>query len=425
MRDNAIDARLKAAMNIGDLPEPQGDLSDLSALHTRKASVMAPQSRTKLLGGGVALLALAITVPLGVSAITQPPPPLFALAGGGSGLGAEAGGAAESSQLMGDSVTDRSFFIDTEYQVGPGLSSDGGRGGVYQVLLSGTPESVLAMVSSAFGLAGTSRESEYSDATMPLYVVGPDDGTGASANLSWSGTGQWSYYNSEVYPAPVCETVDEISEEGTVFSYDDCQFPDPLGTPPSVDAAKEQAAALFAQTGLTVAAVDVQVLWQDDLNLSLFASIQVEGMNTALEWTLSYAGSRISSASGHSVELVEKGQFDTVSPVAAVERIDSGLWWGLASSEFYLGAVASTFPAPVGGEGDVPETQVLVVTDARKTLLTVWDGAGNAWLVPGFVMNPRDGWYVSTISLIEGVIELPEPIPSEFLRDELAPTPVN
>jgi hypothetical protein len=97
----------------------------------------------------------------------------------------------------------------------------------------------------------------------------------------------------------------------------------------------------------------------------------------------------------------------------------------LASSEFYLGAVATTFPAPVGGEGDVPETQVLVVTDARETLLTVWDGAGNAWLVPGFVMNPRDGWYVSTISLIEGVIELPEPIPVEFLRDELAPAPVN
>ena len=50
-------------------------------------------------------------------------------------------------------------------------------------------------------------------------------------------------------------------------------------------------------------------------------------------------------------------------------------------------------------------------------LLLVWDADGNAWFVPGYVMRHGDDeWsWVSVISLIEGSIEIPEPMPVDIL----------
>ena len=52
---------------------------------------------------------------------------------------------------------------------------------------------------------------------------------------------------------------------------------------------------------------------------------------------------------------------------------------------------------------------------AESTLLTMWDAQGNAWLVPGFVYEMPDGWYSGVVSLIEGVIELPEPMEYDIM----------
>jgi hypothetical protein len=43
-------------------------------------------------------------------------------------------------------------------------------------------------------------------------------------------------------------------------------------------------------------------------------------------------------------------------------------------------------------------------------LLLVWDANGNAWLVPGVALTGTDSWWQTVISLVEGVIQLPEPI---------------
>ena len=56
---------------------------------------------------------------------------------------------------------------------------------------------------------------------------------------------------------------------------------------------------------------------------------------------------------------------------------------------------------------------MVTVDKAESTLLMMWDSEGNAWLVPGFAMPHPDGWFNSVISLIEGVITLPEPIEIE------------
>ena len=67
-----------------------------------------------------------------------------------------------------------------------------------------------------------------------------------------------------------------------------------------------------------------------------------------------------------------------------------------------------------------PETVVVTVDEAHATLLLLWDADGNAWLVPGFAMPHPDGWFNSVVSLVEGVITLPEPVAIEPLDGEIA-----
>ncbi len=60
-----------------------------------------------------------------------------------------------------------------------------------------------------------------------------------------------------------------------------------------------------------------------------------------------------------------------------------------------------------------PEVEVVTLDEAEQTLLLVWDADGNAWLVPGHAYPMEEGWWSSVISLVEGVIALPEPIEIE------------
>ena len=67
-----------------------------------------------------------------------------------------------------------------------------------------------------------------------------------------------------------------------------------------------------------------------------------------------------------------------------------------------------------------PETVVVTVDSAEPTMLLLWDSKGDAWLVPGFAVQHPDGWYNTVVSLVEGVIELPEPVEIEpYLEDDL------
>ena len=52
----------------------------------------------------------------------------------------------------------------------------------------------------------------------------------------------------------------------------------------------------------------------------------------------------------------------------------------------------------------------MTVEKAEATLLLLWDAEGNAWLVPGYAMQQPEGWWNAVVSLVEGVIALPEPI---------------
>jgi hypothetical protein len=66
-------------------------------------------------------------------------------------------------------------------------------------------------------------------------------------------------------------------------------------------------------------------------------------------------------------------------------------------------------PAPIEPAPVEPEVITLTVVSAEAALLSIWDSAGDVWLVPGFILVNDQGWWSTIISLIEGVIALPEP----------------
>jgi hypothetical protein len=71
-----------------------------------------------------------------------------------------------------------------------------------------------------------------------------------------------------------------------------------------------------------------------------------------------------------------------------------------------------TLPAPEetpGEEPTEPEIVDLTINRAESVLVSVFDSAGNMWLVPGYLLFNDQGWFDSIVSLVEGVIQLPEP----------------
>jgi len=400
-----------------------------------------------------------------IPGIVAPRAPLFAVGGGTNG---PADSEAASAAQIG-------VWVDYRYLAGDTLATSGGSGNVYELTRQGTPHSVLSDIAAALGLPGAATTSQYSSNDYPSYVIGPEDGSAAMLSLSWSGAGDWWYSDPAAYPEPDCPNMTVTNEDGTDGSYQDCQIPTvPAARSQAPDAAeaRERAAALFAATGLDVAEGDIRVT-VDEWQTLASANLEVGGVVTALEWSVSWSPlGMISWASGHAVEVVERGAFDTVSPVEAVERLDDGRWFGAAGPGYGGGAVAfaasdaasdvahgaqpgtgvdavesplrtpegepvldsapavsdpdtpsSSDPAPLDPapaplpeplpEPDPmpsPETVTVTLEHAEATLLMLWDVDGNAWLVPGYAFTqPDHGFWAAVVSLVEGVIQLPEP----------------
>jgi hypothetical protein len=61
------------------------------------------------------------------------------------------------------------------------------------------------------------------------------------------------------------------------------------------------------------------------------------------------------------------------------------------------------------GETDAtPEPVVVTVTEAHSAVVLIWDKAGNAWLVPGYILIGDQGWLTPVFALEEGVVALPD-----------------
>lgn len=356
----------------------------------------------------VAILAVfALLLGVAVQVVFPPAPRALIVMGDANGFAAEATG---ESGLM----------VEYEYVAGPGLSGDAGSGTVYELQLLGDPLDLLATLGDAFEVEGEPTPSQYFDEMWPGYVLGPEDWSGPTLNVTWSGTGPWYYSNPAAYQQSVCREIpaEEGSKEEPGF---ECKNPEPLGPVPSVDEATAMAQELLAASGFDVEASALTVLANDDWGVGLSAIQRVDGLDTALEWSVFFGpGPTLASVSGHAATPVSRGTFSTVSPLSALERLDSGQWWGSPAPLYHSGFDTVFEDGMMLDEPVFPEpgeTVTVRVDSAELAPLLVWDASGTAWIVPGYVMrHGPEPWNASAvISLEEGVIVLPEPMMAEIM----------
>jgi hypothetical protein len=320
----------------------------------------------------------------------------------------------ESGASSAEAYGDIGLYVDYDYIPGPELSDAEGSGTVYELSLQGDPLDLLTELGSVYGVEGVSGPSQYFDELWPGYVLGPEDWSGPTLNLTWSGTGPWYYSDPAAYQEPTCREI--LPEEGSedLGSFE-CENPEPSGPLPSVEEARAMAVELLQKSGLDVEESDLTVLANDDWGVGLSAIQQLDGVDTALEWSVFFApGPTLASVSGHAATPISRGEFTTVSPTAAVDRLASGQWWGSPAPLYHSGfdsVFADGLPMDEPYYPEPGEVITLTVESSEEAPLLVWDASGTAWLVPGYIMrHGSEPWNASAvISLEDGVIQLPEP----------------
>jgi len=459
--DDSLDDRLRRSDPAG----PGVKVSPTNSLRTQGGSRnsvrdwwLTTSTRVRRsLAGGVGVAAAAGVVVAGTFGTASVPLIVLADNSGPESMSAQSSAVSDSKMMM--------PYLSYEYVAGDTLSTSTGRGRVYRLDLAGTPESVLSKAASYFGVSGEPQKSQYFDAAWPSYVVGPEDYSAPSVTVSWTGTGSWWYSNPAAYPEQKCLQEKRVGKGAD--AYIECVEYEPAITGLNPDEAETRrlATEFFTAMGVSFESADITVMVDE---WSSFASValKVSGQPTAIEWSISWSGNgELSWAQGNSVAIVDAGEFDTVSDAAAVERLADWRWFGAGPTDYQGGmmwatrsSVDSGFdamdgdavtgelveptepavdpteepvpaestepvptetdspviepteePIPLPTEGEIP-VETITIDESKSVLLLVWDANGAAWLVPGVALTGTDWWWQTVITLVEGVIQLPEPM---------------
>lgn len=419
-----LQARLQSADPARDSSVLNEGLVAQAPLAKPKRLPLSRRIKLTLLSGSsvAAVSALMLAVSLAL-----PQQPLIQMASGGQQGRAEAmlssDAAAPGMKMIAP------MWIEYEYDT-TALSEETGRGNVYQLVLDGDPKQKLQQLADFFGVEGEIREEEWSSPEYPTFAIGKPE---RQVSITWAGTGNF-YFNSWDENSYRCENKTITLEDGS--SYESCE---PIATPeliPSVDAIRAEAFKIFEEFGLGITKDKIRVD-RSDWGASAIGAVQIEGQDTALEWWINYDGAgKLSSVAGHFAKPLSRGEFNTVSAKDAAARIKDGRWFGSPASsvwsQYSQGAMGlrttdaasapAVEPAPEATTKESSDTEVevqpidvkpeivtLKLTGSEKQLLMIYDKSGGAWLVPGYLLKNDQGWFDSIISLVEGVIELPEP----------------
>ena len=422
---------------------------------TQRFELLSAKARGFALGGLVsgtaAILAVAIVV-------NPTQTPLIQLAASYQG---PSNGSRSMSEASDDKMMSMPFF-SYDYVAGPNLSNEGGSGQIYKLVRTGTPESILQKVSRLFDVQGSVKKfPDFSEAN-PGYFFGESDDPWGIDDLNpivsvwWSGTASWYYSNPS--DSSISSSCSSMDAEGFCE-----EWIEPVATPellPSKSEAIAKALEVFNATGLAVTESDLRVD-MSEWGVSVSAAMAVDNQPTSIEWYIGWGSDgEISYAQGHSVVAQAVGTYNTISPVQAMERLDQWIWYGSPPSYLYEkypaiysdisvrneplvdpevskteepaepqpsssaspgepsepiepspSETATAEPEPTETDPAPVEPQVVTLTIVRaeSALLGIWDAAGDVWLVPGWIMFNDEGWWSTVISLIEGIIALPDP----------------
>jgi hypothetical protein len=347
---------------------------------------------------------------------------------------------------------------------GEGLSTDGGSATAWAFdATQAASAQKAAELAAALGVAGEPRVEWGS------WVVGPNDGTGATVSVSGDGMANFSYYDPTRDPY-LCGTAGGASSPGSAGSAEPAQpadaavatpvpelsipaQPDPAdssvcqaGSTPTGDAAQAKAREVLASLGIDTSAAhpdasvatstQVQV---DDSNAKaadssgapyVYVTFQqvIDGRLTGVQWWVSLVGDGVQSVSGPLAPVFQLGQYDIISPAQAVDRLNdprfgtSGgvIAYAAADSaaaekqKLAESAVATAAPsdapptvppAPSAGAAISWPVQQVTLTSAQLGLAQVTLSTGAQALVPAYQLSAADGSTWSVVAVVDAQLD--------------------
>jgi len=460
-KNEHVDKLLRNADPASGLPLPTFNLDPIEAAKKagsqrslrNKFRLLSSNARRSIFAGSIATVAAAAAVAFALPSMLSPQSLIE--------LGANPE-YQQSSSKIGAADSMLAPYGVQEFEAATSLSTEAGTGHVFELTLAGSPRTRLQQVAAVFGVTGDVKKQDSGGEDNLAYLIGDPNYTEANVSIYWSGTGGWSYFSGSNGA-----TVSKSQEQGAP---DDSSTGEPAQkNMPSKSDAIAEAVRIFSATGLQVSNRDV-TYYSDEWSAYANANLKVAGFDTALEWSVSWGSDgKINSAYGQSATVVDRGEYATISASEAVsKRMSDSRWTGQLPNRAYTalsgsGGISDVMPGveePIVDEptavqstesaepsatdsagtepsgsassgaapgdpnpGKVEETQPapgaavdpimptvtkIRITKATPTLLTIYDSNGKAWLVPGFEMSDSKYWLSGVVSLIDGVIELPE-----------------
>lgn len=425
MNEEQLRKRLEQADPAADFTSLSESVVVQATLKNKRSPISFRAARFSLASAAAAVLAVGLVLPTALA-----PQPLFTISGAPQAAPNAVSGRAESA----DAATKMIWpgWIQYNY-IAEGLSDQGGKGVVYEVRKVGDPMAILRQLADVFGVQGEAKEDEWSSKEYPSYSI---QGENFYASVYWSGAGYWNF--GRWVNQPPCVEPAPAESEGESSS--DARCPAPTPTPELIPTEAEiakQAIELFAKFDVRVTSDQLDI-YRDDWGAYATISNTYNGMPIPIDFYIGWGmDGELSYVSGASFEIVERGEFGTVSPKEAVARIKDGRWYGGVSSKYYqqysrpvstmtkdasvsepsVGTVEESEDQPV--EPVEPQIVDLKINKSESVLVSVNDTFGNMWLVPGYLLFNDQGWFDSIISLVEGVIQLPEPYTVMPIEEDL------
>lgn len=310
-----------------------------------------------------------------------------------------------------------------------GLSGDGGSTAGYAFDPAAVfNEETIARAAAAVGLEGTPKLVDGS------WVIGTQDGTSASMQLSPDGLASITFYDPTIDPyacaAPDKEVLPQDSGSGSdggtaEGSVTDSVEPVPActpqatGTAPQGADAEAQASALLTALGLDPASFEFDDAGNtDEATATWLTAYQVlDGQRTGVSWSFTLVADGVQSFYGSLAPVVSLGDYDVVSPQEAVARLGdprfgpSG-WGGPMPLADTIISAREGAPTPgtlpdtpsAGSAFGWPVTEV-TITKARLGVALQTQPDGSAVLIPSYELSSSDGQMWSVVAVVDGQLD--------------------
>ncbi|WP_258724347.1 hypothetical protein [Cellulomonas sp. NS3] len=368
----------------------------------------------------------------------------------GTGRAATPASGAESMALDQSTVATKMIapgFWGRTVFTGSGLAEEGGSARAWTF----DPASVFSQetaerVAGVLGVEGAATQQ------WGAWTVGAQDGTGPNVQLQPDGLASLSYSDPARDPWSCVRSAPETPDVAPADPGTDVVAPDgpatsgltegegdpglgalppcaPEGSAPSGDDASAQTRDLLDRLGVDAGGYELEVATDtgQPAATTVYAHQVLDGQRSGVSWSLTFVADGVQALYGSLAPVVELGEYDVVSPAAAVERLMDprfgsspvgvmplagqarALEETLATTED-LGSEASSDGA--GQEPTVPPltpagspiswpVQEVTLTSARLGLAMVAQADGSSVLVPSYELTDDEGGAWSVVAVAD------------------------